>query len=170
MDLLPQLHYVIRWFSQMQPENSHPRHLPITVDILGALFRVWSSVHPQYNTTMLWAACTLGFFGLLQSGEFTSVPGGTHPPLSPSDVKVDSHQNLSYLAVAIRASKTDPFGRGCMLYIGRSQSRICPITAVLAYLSIRPPAPGPLFVCVDGTPDSHPPGCGSAGSPHTGWL
>ena len=152
MDSLPQLHYALRGFSRVQPKNSRPRRLPITVDILGALFRIWSAVPPQYSTTMLWAACTLGFFGFLRSGEFTSVPGSTHPPLSPSDVRVDSHQSPTYLAVTIRASKTDPFGRGCTLYIGRSQSHICPVTAVLAYLSIRPPTPGPLFMYVDGTP------------------
>ena len=152
MDSFPQLHYVLRGFSRVQPKSSRPRRLPITVNILGALFRVWSATPPRYNTTMFWAACTLGFFGFLRSGEFTVVPGGTHLPLSPSDVRVDSHRSPTYLAVTLRASKTDPFGSGCTLYIGRSQSHICPVTAVLAYLSIRPSTPGPLFICEDGTP------------------
>ena len=80
------------------------------------------------------------------------VPGGTHPPLRPSDVQVDSRQSPTFLAVRLRSSKTDPFGSGCTLYIGRSQSHICQGVAVLAYLFIRPSTPGPLFICEDGTP------------------
>ena len=52
----------------------------------------------------------------------------------------------------LRGSKTDPFGVGCTLFIGRTNSSICPVTALLAYLAIRPPSPGPLFVHDNGSP------------------
>ena len=57
------------------------------------------------------------------------------------------------MAITLRESKTDPFGVGCTLYTGRTDSRICPVTALLAYLVIQPPSPGPLFVHVNGSPD-----------------
>ena len=101
---------------------------------------------------MLWAACTLGFFGFLRSGEFTVVPGINQTLLSPSDIRVDSHQDPTYVAVTLRGSKTDPFGVGCTLFIGRTNSSICPVAALLAYLAIRPPSPGPLFVHDNGSP------------------
>ena len=146
------LHYVLRGISRAQPRCSRPVRLPITIDVLESLFQVWAAAPPQYEFTMLWAACTLGFFAFLRSGEFTSVPGGNHATLTPADVQVDNRHNPSFLAVTLRQSKTDPFGAGCTLYIGRSGSHICPVHAVLAYLAIRPSVPGPLFLQANGSP------------------
>lgn len=101
---------------------------------------------------MLWAACTLGFFAFLRAGEFTVARRGSHSVLSVSDIAVDDRSAPSYIAVTLRGSKTDPFGTGCTLFVGRSHTRICAVTAVLAYLAIRPPTPGPLFIWDDGTP------------------
>ena len=100
---------------------------------------------------MLWAACTLGFFAFLRSGEFTAVPGGHHV-LQAADVRVDSHQSPTFISITLRGSKTDPFGAGCTLYVGHTQTHICPVTAVLAYLSVRAPGPGPLFCHADALP------------------
>ena len=55
------------------------------------------------------------------------------------------------VAITLRGSRTDTFGVGCTLYIGRTDSRICPVTALLAYLAIRPLSPGPLFVHANGS-------------------
>ena len=52
----------------------------------------------------------------------------------------------------LRHSKTDPFGAGCHIYLGRTNTTPCPVAAVLNYLSLRPPSPGPLFLFQDGTP------------------
>ena len=146
------LHYVLRGVVRTQPGSSRPTRLPITVDVLEHLFRVWAATTPHHNTVMLWAACTLGFFAFLRSGEFTSVPGRTQAFLTPADVQVDNRRNPSFLAITLRGSKTDPFGAGCTLYIGRTYSNICPVTAVLVYLSISPQVPGPLFLHADRSP------------------
>lgn len=153
---MAQLHYVLRGVSRVQPRSSRPTRLPITVDILQRLFQVWAAASPCYEATMLWAACTLGFFAFLRSGEFTVVPGRSGALLSPADVRVDCHHNPTYLAITLRGSKTDPVGVGCTLYIGRTSSTVCPVTALLAYLSIRPPSPGPLFLHSDGSPLTRP--------------
>ena len=81
------------------------------------------------------------------------VPKGDQVPLTPGDVQVDSHTNLTLLAVTIRSSKTDPFGAGDTLYVGCTHSRICPVRTVLAYMymAICPHVPGPLFVHSHGT-------------------
>ena len=103
---------------------------------------------------MLWAAFCLGFFGFMRSGEFTCSPSGNASDctLTVSDVHVDSRTNPQMLSILLRRSKTDPFGTGTYLYIGRTGTVICPVSALLAYLAIRSPSPGPLFIFQDGTP------------------
>ena len=68
------------------------------------------------------------------------------------DIAVDSRQNPQVLIITLRQSKTDPFGSGAKLYVGRSGDAICPVSAMLAYLAVRPHIPGPLFILQDGTP------------------
>ena len=93
------------------------------------------------------------FFGFLRSGEVvvpsdTSFDTGMH--LCFDDIAVDSHLEPSTLRVTLKASKTDPFQKGVVLVIGRGSLEICPISAVLDYMSRRGPAPGPLLVFGDG--------------------
>ena len=149
---LARLHYVLRGISRAQPRGARPTRLPITLEVLRSLFRAWVGPPPLYDKVMLWAACTLGFFAFLRAGEFTFVPGRGQALLTPEDIRVDSHYRPTFLAVTLRGSKTDPFGAGCTLYVGHTQTQICPVVAVLAYLTIRPPVPGPLFIYADGSP------------------
>ena len=72
--------------------------------------------------------------------------------LSPTDIQVDSHVNPQCLAVHLRQSRTDPFGAGVTLYLGRTGDVLCPVSSVLAYLAIRQATPGPLFIFRDGIP------------------
>ena len=74
----------------------------------------------------------------MRAGEFTRV-SSTEDTLSVSDVSVDSRDNPQVLAVFLRRSKTDPFGAGVHLYIGRTGDVLCPVTAVLGYLAYVPP-------------------------------
>ena len=148
----PWLHYVLQGTARTARGIPRPLHLPITLDILIRLFQVWNELPNRYKGSTLWTAATLGFFGFLRAGEFTVVPNSDQVPLTPGDVKVDSHTNPTLLAVTLRSSKTDPFGAGHTLYVGCTHSRICPVRAVLAYMAIRPQVPGPLFVYSDGTP------------------
>lgn len=133
------------------------QRLPITPELLSRIHSLWSTSSPSFDRVMLWAAFCLGFFGFLRSGEFTSSP---HEPneciLSVNDVSVDSRQNPQTLTVFLRRSKTDQFGTGKYIHLGRTGNKLCPVAAVLGYLSIRPPSPGPLFIFDDGTPLSRP--------------
>ena len=101
---------------------------------------------------MLWAACCLGFFGFMRSGEFTTPLArsyGAEPMLSLGDISVDSHQTPSILCVRLKQSKTDPFRVGVDIFMGRTNNTLCPVAAVLAYLAIRPSIEGPLFIFQD---------------------
>ena len=53
-----------------------------------------------------------------------------------------------------KCSKTDPFCKGCFVYLGQGQF-ICPIAAFMTYLSARSPYPGPFFIQKEGCPLAH---------------
>ena len=146
------LHYVVRGVARTQPRSGRASRLPITVEILQHLRRAWSSHSPHYEAVMLWAACTLGFFAFLRAGEFIACENNGRSVLMPGDVRVDSRENPSFLAITLRGSKTDPYGLGQVLYVGRTGSPICPVAAVLSFLAVRPPSAGPLFVHADSSP------------------
>ena len=53
--------------------------------------------------------------------------------------------------MAIKQSKTDPFRKSIHLFIGRTQSDLCPVRALLNYLVVRGTKEGPLFLFPDGS-------------------
>ena len=146
-----QLHYVLRGIRRCHPELSRPRRLPITPAVLQILRRSWSVAPVTFDRVMLWAACLLGFFGFLRSGEFTSSPRSPHN-LEPTDIAVDNRSDPTYITVKLRRHKTDQHGIGTTIVIGRTGTELCPVAAVLSYLAWRPASPGPLFIQQDGTP------------------
>ena len=149
----PRLTYVLRGIRKITPDHQQRHRLPITTELLKALHCVWSSPPIQHNQVMLWAACCVGFFGFLRAGEFTCpVVDISEPPLTVHDIAVDSRSNPQVITVHLRQSKTDPFGAGCHVYLGRTNTTPCPVAAVLNYLAIRSSSPGPLFVFQNGKP------------------
>ena len=88
----------------------------------------------------------------LRAGELT-VPSdadydsGVH--LNFPNVAVDSESNPSLLRVHIKASKTDRFRKG-IHFFGVYGNDLCPVNAMLAYLTRRGPQSGPLFLFENG--------------------
>ena len=147
----PQLDYVLKGIRRCQvssrPAVTHKR-LPITASILRKLRAVWSKPPVTTHAKMLWAACLLGFFGFLRSGEFT-VPteSGFDPTchLGVADITVDDYHHPFLVQVTIKQSKTDPFRKGVQVYIGRTGDDLYPVAAMLSYLTCRGNGDGPLF-------------------------
>ena len=151
---LARLHYVIQGTRRNFPICSRPSRLPITPHILACLRHSWSSVPTDYNQTLLWAACCLGFFAFLRSGEFTCPSWAAYHSdmLSPADIRLDNRLSPSCISVTLRRSKTDSVGRGVTIFLGKTDNILCPVSAVLSYLAIRPQTIGPLFLLDGGTP------------------
>ncbi len=121
--------------------------------------QVLSENPTDFNNVALWAARCLGFFGFLRSGEFTiptrnSFDRSTH--LTPQDVTIDSHDRPTTLQVRIKASKTDQYRHGALIYLAATENDLCPVAAVAAYLARRPPVGGPLFILASGEPLTKP--------------
>ncbi len=157
----PRLEYVLKGIKRNQAEKGakpKPR-LPITPMILRKLRTVWEPSAPQRDIKMMWAACCLCFFGFLRCGEMT-VPGdGEYDPavhLSFSDVSFDHPSNPTVIQVNIKASKTDPFRKGVLIYLGRTNADLCPVSALLDFLCARGSSRGPLFAFEDGKVLSRP--------------
>ena len=103
------------------------------------------TLSPSFYNTTLWAMCCLAFFGFLRVSEFTIPTEGSYDPsrhLSLSDIAVDNRKKPRLLQLSLKESKTDPFKQGVKVYVGATDSPVCPIKAILSYLGIRSKQPG----------------------------
>lgn len=66
--------------------------------------------------------------------------------LSYGDMCVDIIPALRYFEVRIKASKTDPFHQGVMIYLGVAGEALHPVAATLRYMVMHGGAPGPFFI------------------------
>ena len=154
LDCWHRLYYMLRGCRWSLPNQVHPSCLPITPAILRFLHSRWSNHHDDYNTVCLWAACCIAFFGFLRCGEFTcsSWQCYTRSVLSLEDVAINSREDPTVVHLTLQQSKTDVFGAGVTIHLGRTGDHLCPVSAILAYLARRPPTPGPLFLLHSGHP------------------
>ena len=102
----------------------------------------------------MWAASCICFFGFLRAGEITKANDSSYDPtvhLSLGDIAVDDQCRPSLVRLTIKQSKTDPFRKGVGIFVGRTESDICPVAALLDYIhDSQGSAPGPLFTFSDG--------------------
>lgn len=95
------------------------------------------------------------FYGFLCSGEITvplrtSYDPGAH--FSQGDVAIDDPGKTTMVQINIKASKTNPFHHGIMVYVGKTGNELCPVAVITAYLAIRGTTTGPFFRFEDATP------------------
>ena len=151
----PLLQYVLRGIKRSPVHSRRLPRMPITPTILRAPKDQWATASLRdTDFVMLWAACCMGFFGFMRAGEFSVTHVSEFDPASSlclGDIAVDRHQDPSVVQVRLKQSKTDPFHRGVSIYLGRTQTDLCPVVAILAYIAVRPAVNGPLFVFKDGS-------------------
>ena len=153
---MPKLKMVLAGIQHVLAFSKQPRpRLPITPLILSQLRSLWLSRAHEYNIIMLWAVCCTCFFGFFRMGELTANRATEFDPMrhiSISDIAVDVASKPSMIELMLKCSKTDQLGRGARIYLGRTNTELCPVTALLAYVGIRGIEPGPLFRLKNGTP------------------
>ena len=152
----PQLKLILNGVARQRIGHSSPKKpcLPILADTLLGLFRtmVWKV---DRDMVMVWAACSISFFGFLQAEEITVPTCSAFQPhihLTWEDVSVDSVEKPKILRVHLKVSKCDQFGNSIDIFLGRIESPMSPVAATLSYMVIRGPAPGPFFQFQDGNP------------------
>ena len=102
-----------------------------------------------------WATGSLFFFHFLCSTEFTVPNLGSFSQdvhLSLADIAVYCYELPTSLRVHLKASKTDPFLKGCFIHIGRGNSPLCAVQSLLVYLNFMGNKAGHLFLFQDGRP------------------
>ena len=92
------------------------------------------------DSLMVWAAMTLAFFGFLRIGELTC-DSHFNPErhLTIPDLVFMPKSSPVYMLVRLKVSKTDPFRKGQTIVLGRANSNLCPISAMVACLESRLP-------------------------------
>ena len=93
----------------------------ITPLVLNKVYAVVNQEPQKYENKLLWAACCLGFFAFLRSGEFTIKSGQEFDPtwhLTIKDVAVDSQTDPTRLQIHIKGSKIDQWCQGIHLLVG----------------------------------------------------
>ena len=150
---MPQLEYVVKGVKKKTAGRPARCRRPITPQILAMMKQVWEHEPDKFDAAMLCAAACMCFFGFLRSGEVVVPSVSEYDPavhLSVGDVRVDSTSAPQYLEVRIKASKTDLFRKGVLVYLGRTDKELCPVAAVLSYMVLWGEAAGPFFWFSDG--------------------
>ena len=112
--------------------------LPITAKIQLKMRSIWEQKSQDFYAIILWVACCLCSFGFLWAGEITVPSDGIYDSgehLNVSDISVDKISNPTTTKVRIKASKTDPFRQGVDLFVGKTDNKLCLVTAMMAYLA-----------------------------------
>ena len=156
LSLSPRLPSVLKGIqrSRWSQTCTRAKRLPVTPNVLMKIHTLWSKSPLTFDKITLWAAFCIRFFGFLRSGEFPHSPSQPHDEcaLTTDGVAIDSRNNPQVLTIRLRRSKTDPYGAGTHIYVGRTGMKLCPVSAMLAYLAIRLQTQGRLFIFKDGTP------------------
>ena len=56
------------------------------------------------------------------------------------------------LQVHLKQYKTDQFGKGADIVLGKTGNELCPVAAALGYMAVRGDQPGPFFIDADSRP------------------
>ena len=123
---------------------------PITLSILKRLLTALPRVCiNSYDCKMFTAAFLIAFFGFLRIGEFTT--SGERVPLVDNDVMIRGSSPNRRLCIAVRFSKTDQRGAGCVITIPEG-TLLCPVQAALEYTRARPARGTAFFRRFDSSP------------------
>lgn len=128
---------------------------PITINMLPNIMQVLDKVcSSTYETALFRAAFSLAFFAFLRVGEFTmkTMSDKGDRVIAVSDIRFEG-PGVKALYLRLRYSKTDQAGRSTVIKLNRCiYSQICPVQALMCYMSNRPEANAPLFIHMDKKP------------------
>ena len=128
MDNCPRLHQLLHTTRRQQPlPQPDSGRQGITTSFLHRARPL--HCHSSHRDKVLWAALTMGHYGLFRSGELAQpklAEAGAPRFIRVQDVTAHfSAGQLHYICVFLASSKTDHFNQGCPVIIGCSRTPIC---------------------------------------------
>ena len=152
----PYVNLIIRGIKRVNAGKGSTRiRLPITTAMMNRIRAALALDPHSFQNRALWAACCIGFFGFLRCSEFVVPDSGPFDPqvhLCLADIVYVHNETHNYIEVQIKASKTDQYRQGTRVALGATGTPICPVSALLDYLTIRGNRPGALFINENGSP------------------
>lgn len=152
----PHMKVLLQGIRRDQAQQGPARvRLPITASLLQRIKSHLSNDPSAFLNVLIWSACCVGFFGFLRCGEFLipdSQQFDANRHLSLADVTLDKSPPQWRYYLFISSSKTDQFQQSSQVVLGATGSDLCPVAALLDYLSLRGDVAGPLFLQQDGHP------------------
>ena len=95
-------------------------------------------------------AVVYAFLLFFRAGKITVPTNSSYNSSRHLDLAVNDQSNLSFLRICPKYSKTDHLGSGFDIVLGRTYKNICPMAAVMAYLTVKRDGEGLLFKFTDG--------------------
>ena len=131
--------------------SPQPRRLqPITIDILTDLIQSLNKLHLSlYNHTLLKSLMLLLYWGCLRIGEIVTSANADHV-IHPDQVSFERNpttREAIAMLIKFRSYKHSKGSTPVIKIKSVADQRVCPVSALLQYLSIRPNIPSrPLFI------------------------
>ena len=107
------LQLALKGVKRSKPREKDSR-LPVTPYVLRRVKAVLDREPHRQDDVMLWAACCLGFFAFLRSGEMTVPSANSFDPswhLTPMDVAVDNSQQPSLIQLSLSVPRPTKHAR-----------------------------------------------------------
>ena len=149
---LPVLKRVLAGISRARLGRGQPSRirLPITAAMLRNIREeLERSAHQKL---VLWAVCCTAFFGFFRLGELLLERETDFNPRLHLAWGDNNQQAPTVIKLHLKQSKTDPFGRGADIVLGKTGCNLCPVAAILGYVAARGDQQGPFFVTKEAKP------------------
>ena len=151
----PYVNLLIRGIRRVNAGKEPARiRLPITTAMMNHIRAALASDPHSFQNWALWAACCVRF-----SASYTAAsswhqtrPFDPQVHLCVADPAYVHDETHNHIEVQIKASKTDQYRQGTRVALGATGTAICPVSALLDYLTIRGNRQGTLFVNENGSP------------------
>ena len=152
----PYVNLILRGIKRVNAGKVAARvRLPITTAMMHCIKSALPQDPHSFRNRALWAACCVGFFGFLRCSEFVAPDSAPFDPqvhLCLADITYIHNETCNHIKIQTKASKTDQFRQGTKVALGATGAPVCPVSALLDYLTVRGGQGGALFINKDGSP------------------
>ena len=135
LHLLKRIQAGVKQVQTLKGPSSRQVRLPITLKILAGMQELLSQ-SAEVDRIVLWTVTCLAFFVFFHLGELLQSLRSSYAEardLSWGDVAVDNRESPHMVQVHHKSSKSDQFGQGADVVVGRTGISVCLVEAMAQY-------------------------------------